>query len=71
MTLQPSTIYQIKLLPNTLNDYIGEDNPVRVIDAYVDSVDLEEIDCTLLGNMILYRLEMTNLYCVRRRYENF
>lgn len=35
--------YQINLLPNTLDDFVGDDNPVRVIDAYVDSLDLEEL----------------------------
>ena len=34
---------QISLLPNTLDDYVSEDNPVRVIDAYVDSLNLEEL----------------------------
>lgn len=34
---------QINLLPYTLNDYVNEDNPVRVIDAYVDSLNLKEI----------------------------
>ena len=35
--------YQINLLPNTLDDFVSDDNPVRVIDAYVDSLDLEGI----------------------------
>jgi len=35
--------FQINLLPNTLNDFVSEDNPVRVIDAYVDSLDLEKL----------------------------
>lgn len=35
--------YQINLLPNTLDDFVGDYNPVRVIDAYVDSLDLEEL----------------------------
>ncbi|MBZ4687578.1 MAG: hypothetical protein PWQ96_1554 [Clostridia bacterium] len=34
---------QINLFPYTLDDYVSEDNPVRVIDAYVDSLNLEEI----------------------------
>ncbi|WP_180230090.1 IS1182 family transposase [Bacillus sp. AFS073361] len=34
---------QINLLPYTLDDYVHEDNPVRVIDAYVDSLNLEEL----------------------------
>ncbi len=31
---------QATLLPELLDDYITEDNPVRVIDVYVDSLDL-------------------------------
>ncbi len=27
---------QVTLLPECLDDYIGEDNPVRVVDAFVD-----------------------------------
>lgn len=34
---------QIHLLPNTLEDFVEEENPVRVIDAYVDSLILEEL----------------------------
>jgi len=30
----------VTLLPECLGDYIGEDNPVRVIDAFVDELDL-------------------------------
>ncbi|WP_291637190.1 transposase [Clostridium sp.] len=35
--------FQIKLLPNTLDYYVSENNPVRVIDAYVDTLDLEDL----------------------------
>jgi len=35
--------HQIHLLPYTLDDFVGEENPVRVIDAYVDSLPLEEL----------------------------
>ena len=31
---------QVSLLPASLEDYVGEDNPVRVIDAYIDELDL-------------------------------
>lgn len=34
---------QVNLLPNTLEDYVSADNPVRVIDAYVDGLNLEEM----------------------------
>ena len=32
--------HQVTLLPNCLEDYVGEDNPVRVVDAFVDELDL-------------------------------
>ncbi|MDA0339773.1 MAG: IS1182 family transposase [Proteobacteria bacterium] len=31
---------QISLFPDRLEDYVGEDNPVRVVDAFVDQLDL-------------------------------
>jgi transposase len=34
---------QSTLFPERLDDYIAEDNPVRVIDAFVDTLDLVEL----------------------------
>jgi len=34
---------QSVLFPERLDDYIGEDNPVRVIEAFVEGLDLEEL----------------------------
>src|SRR6516165_4369271 len=34
---------QVTLLPECLDDYIPEDNPIRVVDAYVEELDLEEL----------------------------
>jgi transposase len=34
---------QVTLLPERLDDYIAEDNPVRVVDAYVEELDLQEV----------------------------
>lgn len=31
---------QVTLFPERLDDYIGEDNPVRAVDAFVDALDL-------------------------------
>src|SRR5215469_13932074 len=31
---------QLILLPNCLDDYVGEDNPVRIVDAFIDELDL-------------------------------
>ena len=34
---------QSTLFPDRLEDWIGEDNPVRVIDVFVDELDLSEL----------------------------
>jgi transposase len=34
---------QSTLFPEYLEDWIGEDNPVRVIDVFVDELDLTEL----------------------------
>ena len=31
---------QATLLPEAIDDYVGEENPVRVVDAFVDTLDL-------------------------------
>jgi transposase len=36
---------QTLLLPEALDDYVGPDNPVRFIDAFVDGLDLEAAGC--------------------------
>ena len=35
---------QTTLLPDTLDDYVDEDHPVRVIDAFVDTLDMKALD---------------------------
>ena len=34
---------QVTLLPECLDDYIAEDNPVRVVDAFVEELDLKAL----------------------------
>jgi transposase len=34
---------QMHLLPETIDDYIGEENPVRFLDAFVEKLDLEAL----------------------------
>ena len=34
---------QVTLLPECLDDYIAEDNPVRVIDVFIDELDLRRL----------------------------
>lgn len=31
------------LLPPSIDEYVGEDNPVRAIDSYVESLDLPQL----------------------------
>ena len=40
--------HQSLLFPESLDDYIAEDNPVRVIDAYVDELDLNSLGFTII-----------------------
>ena len=34
---------QVTLLPECLDDYIAEDNPVRVVEAFVEELDLQAL----------------------------
>jgi transposase len=34
---------QVTLMPECLDDFIGEDNPVRVVDAFVEELDLPSL----------------------------
>ncbi|MGH8348579.1 MAG: IS1182 family transposase, partial [Pseudomonas sp.] len=34
---------QVTLLPECLDDYVAEENPVRVVDVYIDELDLGEL----------------------------
>ena len=38
---------QTTLFPEHLDDYIAEDNPVRVIDVFVDELDLNGVGLTV------------------------
>lgn len=35
---------QTTLIPESIDDYIASDNPVRVIDAYVEQLDMAKLD---------------------------
>ncbi len=41
--IQGESRTQATLFPERLEDYIGDDNPVRVIEAFVDELDLEAL----------------------------
>ena len=34
---------QSTLIPASLDDYVSEDNPVRVVDVFVDSLNLDKL----------------------------
>lgn len=34
---------QSTLLPECLDDYVAEENPVRVVDVFVDELDLRDL----------------------------
>jgi transposase len=42
--------YQKMLFPDVIDEYISEENPVRVIDAYIDRLKLHELDFKLRNN---------------------
>ncbi len=41
--VQGETRSQMSLLPECLDDYVSEDNPVRVVEAFIDALDLEKL----------------------------
>ena len=47
------------LLPRSLEEYIAEDNPVRAIDAYVESLDLAQLGFQHTGGCRLNHLGFT------------
>jgi len=34
---------QIMLLPESVDDYVGPDNPVRIVEAFVEQLDFREM----------------------------
>jgi len=59
--------HQIYLLPNTLDDIVEEESHVRVIDTYVDSLVLEELEFrvysgTKAGQKPYHREDLLKLY---------
>ena len=38
--VQAADRHQVALLPDCLDDYVTQDNPTRVVDAFVDELDL-------------------------------
>lgn len=61
--------YQMALLPKSIEDYVGPDDPVRVYDAFVDALDFEglgiEIDPRKVGNAEYDPKTMLKLFSIR------
>ena len=43
---------QSTLFPERLDDYVGEDNPVRVVDVFVEELDLGRLDFAVDASVI-------------------
>ena len=41
--IQGQDRHQVTLLPDTLDDFVTEDNPVRVVDIFVDGLKLDSL----------------------------
>ena len=46
---------QSSLLPATIEDYVGDDNPVRAVDAFVDGLDLRKLGFTSVDALAMGR----------------
>ena len=44
--IQAEPRQQTTLFPKYLDEYVGADNPVRVIDAFIDSLDMADLGFT-------------------------
>ena len=57
---------QTTLLPDCIDDYVGEDNPVRAIDAFIDMLDLAalgfDIEPKVTGRPGYHPVTMRRLY---------
>jgi transposase len=53
---------QSALFPEYLEDWIGEDNPVRAIDAFVDELDLAELGFSGVGRPSYHPSVLLKLY---------
>lgn len=58
---------QTALIPKTLEEYIDQDNPIRFIDAFIDSLNIEELGFkhstpTQVGRRSYNPSDLLNLY---------
>jgi transposase len=43
---------QIRLLPESMEDYVAPDDPVRAYDAFIEALDLRDLGITLDPNKV-------------------
>ena len=58
---------QVTLFPDRLEDYVADDNPVRVVDGFVDQLDLsglgfKRVDASVTGRPGYYRSDLLKLH---------
>ena len=59
---------QVTLLPDTLDDYVDEDHTYRVIDAFVDTLDMKVLGfskaetCIITGRKPYHPGDLLKLY---------
>lgn len=56
---------QACMFPERLDEYIGEDNPVRVIDAFVDGLDFKALEFERAVPKDTGDLAISQLPCLR------
>src|ERR1700693_3118104 len=53
---------QSTLFPERLDDYLGEDNPVRAIDVFVDELDLAKLEPEARGRPASHPATLWKIY---------
>ena len=58
---------QVALFPDRLEDYVADDNAVRVVDAFVDQLDLSDlgfkrVEASVTGRPGYYRSDLLKLH---------
>jgi hypothetical protein len=62
---------QITLLPKTIYEYISKDNPVNVIDAFIENLDLDKTDFRKDNAKELIALDGSKFRIVNSKDNNF
>ena len=52
MALKVGNRFQMSLIPKSIEEYVSEIDPVRVYDAFVDSLDLKELGIAVYENKV-------------------